>query len=151
MITCIEDIPIEIWLSIFSYLEAHDLFRAFTNLNNYFHQLMTSHHLLYNVQFNKNDYSSLISIVHCSSNAILNRIISLGWIVKPQYGYLPQFLNKNISKFTRLRSLKIEIHPRQTFLICKILPELLYLTNIVIRVRSTTNSFFDYLPNFKKT
>jgi len=77
MVTCIEDIPIEIWLSIFSYLEAHDLFRAFINLNNYFQQLINSRHLLYNVQFNKNDYSSLISIIYCSSNSILHRIISL--------------------------------------------------------------------------
>jgi hypothetical protein len=133
MVTCIEDIPIEIWLLIFSYLEAHDIFYAFTNLNNYFQQLINSHHLFYNVQFNKNDYSSLISILYCSSSSILDRIISLEWIAKPQYGYLPQFINRNISKFIRLRSLKIAIHSRQTYLICKILPELHSLENVSIK------------------
>ncbi|CAF3623354.1 unnamed protein product [Rotaria sp. Silwood1] len=58
------------------------------------------------------------------STEILNRIISLQWIAKPRYGYLPQFFNKNISEFTRLRALRIEIHPRQTSLICKIFSEL---------------------------
>lgn len=202
MATNIEDIPVELWFSIFSYLEAHDLLRAFINLNYYFQQLITSRQLLYNIQFNKHNYSSLISIIYCSSNSILSQINSLEWIAKPQYGYLPQFLNKNISKFTQLRSLKIEIYPRQTSLICKILPELnlldhlyiksenietllikilftlpslhrcelissntmsnvecflntksniqrFYLTNISIRIRSTTNSFFDYVPNLK--
>ncbi|CAF4184650.1 unnamed protein product [Rotaria sp. Silwood2] len=124
MVTHIEYLSNELWFSIFSYLEAHDLFRAFINLNNYFNELIASRHLLYNVQFNKNDHSSFISIIHCTSPEILNRIISLQWIAKPRYGFLPEFLNKNISKFTRLRALKIEIHPRQTFLICKILPEL---------------------------
>ncbi|CAF1305919.1 unnamed protein product [Rotaria sordida] len=124
MVTLIEHLPNELCFIILSYLEAHDLFSAFINLNNYFNQLIASRHLLYKVQFNKNGHSSFISITHCTSNEILNRIISLQWIAKPQYGYLTQFLNKNISKFTRLRALRIEIHPRQTFLICKILPEL---------------------------
>jgi hypothetical protein len=129
MVTCIEDLPIEIWLLIFSYFEAHDLFRAFTNLNNYFHQLLTSNHLWYNIQFKKKNYSN----IYCSSNTILNRIISLQWIAKPQYGYLPQFLHKNISNFIRLQSLKIEIYPRQISLICKILPELHSLKNLSIK------------------
>jgi hypothetical protein len=124
LVARVEHLPVELWLKIFSYLEAHDLFRAFTNLNNYFRQLLASHYVLYNVKFNKDDYSSFISLIHCSSNVILNRIISLQWTAKPQYGYLPHFLNKNISKFIRLRSLRIEIHPRQTSLICKILPNL---------------------------
>ncbi|CAF1392876.1 unnamed protein product [Rotaria sp. Silwood1] len=125
MVTHIEHLPNELWFSIFSYLEAHDLFRAFINLNNYFDELISSRHLLYNVQFNKNDdHSRFISITYCSSTEIFNRIISLQWIAKPRYGYLLQFFNKNISEFTRLRALRIEIHPRQTSLICKIFSEL---------------------------
>jgi hypothetical protein len=142
-VTRVECLPVEVWLFIFSYLEAHDLFRAFTNLNNYFRQLLYSRHVLYNVQFNKDDYSSFISIIHCSSNEILNRIISLQWTAKPRYGYLPCFLNKNISKFTRLRSLKIEIHPRQTLLICKILPNLHSLEYLSIKSENIQSSLVE--------
>lgn len=123
---------IEIWFSIFDYLEVHDLFHAFTNLNTYFQQLITSQHLSYNIQFKKNKYSSLISIIYCSSNTVLNQIISLQWIAKTQYGYLPHFINKNILNLARLESLQIEIVPRQTLLISKILPDLNSLQNLSI-------------------
>lgn len=77
MIGSLEDLPIEIWTSIFSYLEAHDLFRAFTRLNSYFTRLLRCNQLLYHIQFNQTNDSLLFSLYHSNTQFLLNRIESL--------------------------------------------------------------------------
>ena len=59
MKTCIEHLPIELWIEIFSYLEAHTLLQAFTNLNHYFDQLIASDHLFFNVLLGKTNRKSI--------------------------------------------------------------------------------------------
>jgi hypothetical protein len=74
----VEQLPLELWISIFSYLEAHDLFEAFTNLNSYFDYLLASNHLQFNIIFRKTD-SKLFrrhNILN-TDDSILNRTISL--------------------------------------------------------------------------
>ena len=133
MVTLVEDFPSEIWILIFRYLEAHDLFRAFTKLNNHFDRLLSSKYLRLKIQFNEKNRSNLISIIYCSAKTTFNRACSLQWIDKRQYDYLPQLMQKNLSELIRLESLKIEIHPRQTTLICQVLPELYSLKNVSIK------------------
>jgi hypothetical protein len=36
----VEQLPVELWISIFSYIDIHDLFETFTNLNSYFDSLL---------------------------------------------------------------------------------------------------------------
>jgi hypothetical protein len=73
MKTCIEHLPIELWIEIFSYLEAHILLQAFTNLNHHFDQLLTSDYVLFNVRLGIVDRNPLeYSIKSYWSESILN-------------------------------------------------------------------------------
>ncbi|CAF3830252.1 unnamed protein product [Rotaria sp. Silwood1] len=49
-ITCIENLPNEIFYEIFTYLEGCKLYEAFTNLNTRFQHLLTSSYVLLNIQ-----------------------------------------------------------------------------------------------------
>lgn len=53
MKTCIEQLPIELWMEIFSHLEGDVLLQAFTDLNQYFDQLLASDHLLFHLRLGK--------------------------------------------------------------------------------------------------
>lgn len=78
MTTSIEHLPIELWIQIFSYLEAHVILQAFINLNHYFDRLIASDYLLFNVQLgNINENPLVYSIQPYWSEKILNRIISI--------------------------------------------------------------------------
>ncbi|CAF4703449.1 unnamed protein product [Rotaria sp. Silwood2] len=93
MKTSIEHLPVELWISIFSYLEAHDLFQAFTDLNNYFDKLIASDYLLFHVRLGKSDHNPLeYSIRPYWSDSILNRIISLQPIIQHKTSHIPKFL-----------------------------------------------------------
>ena len=41
----VEQLPVEICLSIFAYFEVHELIQSFSNLNHYFNCLIASEHL----------------------------------------------------------------------------------------------------------
>jgi ABC-type polysaccharide transport system permease subunit len=59
MNTCAEQLPIEIWIMIFQYLEAHGIFQAFQNLNHYFNQILTLDHLLFYICLKQTDNNYL--------------------------------------------------------------------------------------------
>lgn len=59
MKTSIEQFPIELWISTFSYLETHYLFQAFGNLNNYFNRLLASKHISFWTELRKNDSNDI--------------------------------------------------------------------------------------------
>jgi hypothetical protein len=112
MTSRVEQLPIELWISIFSYLEAHDLFEAFTNLNSYFDYLLASNHLQFNIIFRRTD-SKLFgrpSILN-TDDSILNRTISLTFGWKHHGREFCQFLRFNIDQFTHLQSLTINKLP----------------------------------------
>ena len=54
MQTRAERLPIEIWLTIFRYLEVHDLSKAFKNLCYHFELILASNHLSFYVSLKKN-------------------------------------------------------------------------------------------------
>lgn len=117
MKTCAEELPIEIWISIFHYLEIHDLFQAFDNLNNYFNSILSSNHLSFYVQLDKCKYFyKQLAFFSPWSNSILNRIISLKSTTKGRGKFISQFLHFHINKFHRLKSLTIEIHKQELWL-----------------------------------
>ena len=115
MVTRVENLPPELWISIFSYLEVPDLFKAFNNLNTYFDHLLASNHLSFHVRLTKKDNNHrLLSTTPFGSKTILNRIMYLHWTGVYRSRYFPQYLNKNATEFTRLRSVVIiRIRPSQ--------------------------------------
>lgn len=119
MKTSIEHLPVELWISIFSYLEAHDLIKAFTNLNYYFDQLIASDYLLFNVKLGKIDHNPLeYSIKPYWSDSILTRIISLQPIIQHKTSHIPEFLRWHCSELIQLKSLKVKIRGREIPSIC---------------------------------
>ena len=135
MKTCVERIPTELWISIFSYLEVHDFFHAFNNLNNHFDYLLKSNHLQFNVIFKRIDkkYRRRPNIV-VSDDSILNRTInlSLGW--KNHGKEFCQFLRYNIDAFTHLQSLSIIKLPEEEMPFISIfLKKLKFLRHLCLR------------------
>ena len=108
MKTHAERLPVEIWLTILSYIEVHDLFYAFLSLNAYFNKLLNSSHLLLHVQFQstkeKNNSKSYRSNFNWS-NSILNRITCLQSNSEYSSSDLPQFLQYHSKELIRLKSL----------------------------------------------
>ncbi|CAF1464129.1 unnamed protein product [Rotaria sordida] len=138
MKTSIEQLPVELWISIFSYFEAHDLFQAFTNLNNYFDQLIASDYLLFNVRLGKSDHNPLeYSIQPYWSNSILNRIISLHPIIQHKTSHIPEFLRWHCTKLIQLKSLKVKLRRREIPTICIALQQL----------KSLSHLFIECIPN----
>ncbi|CAF1290386.1 unnamed protein product [Rotaria sp. Silwood1] len=125
MQTQAEYLPKELWLSIFSYLKAHDLFTAFTNLNRRFDQLLASDYLTFYVQLEKqvNRYIQCPAIPRWL-DGILNRIVCLQLTSQSEREYVPDYLHRNAHQFIRLQSLIITINTHQTKLICQILKKL---------------------------
>ncbi len=114
MKTSIEDLPVELWISIFSYLEAHDLLQAFTNLNRHFDQLIASDYLLFHVRLGKNARNPLeYSIKPYWSPSILNRIVSLQSPVQHRTSHIPEFLRWHCWQLSQLKSLKVKLRGRE--------------------------------------
>lgn len=109
MYICAEQLPIEIWLAIFQYLEGHDLFQAFQNLNSYFNQILTSHHLSFYIRLKVTDNNHQQYLTNPYwSDSVLNRIVCLRPIVQSRSGYFLEFLRWHAKKLTRLQSLSIK-------------------------------------------
>jgi hypothetical protein len=125
MKTSIEHLPIELWMEIFSYLEAHLLLQAFANLNHYFDQLLASDYVLFNVRLGKSDKNPLeYSIQPYWSESILNRVISLRPIIEHKKSHIPEFLRWNCTKLLQLKSLTIKLHGREISSISNVLQQL---------------------------
>jgi hypothetical protein len=119
MKTCAEQLPIEIWILIFSYLEIHDLFQSFNNLNTYFNCILSSNHLSFNVHLEKcEQFYKQLTFISPWSISILNRIIYLKSSTKGRGKYISQFLHWHGDKFLRLKSLTIEVRKQELWSSC---------------------------------
>lgn len=119
MKTRAEQLPIEIWISIFHYLEIHDLFQAFNNLNSYFNCILASNHLSYYVHLEKCDqFYKQLAFFSPWSNAILNRIVYLKSSTKGRGKYISQFVHWHGDQLHRLKSLTIEVHKQELWPSC---------------------------------
>lgn len=133
MITTIECLPTELWMDIFSYLEAHQLLRAFADLNHHFDQMLASEHVLFHGHFDK-----------CNRNpheytdqpywpvSVLHRVVSLRPIVPRQLSHLPEFLRWHAADLLQLKSLTLKLRGREIPPICDVLPQLNTLRVIAI-------------------
>jgi hypothetical protein len=125
MKTSIEHLPVELWISICSYLEAHDLLQAFTNLNHYFDQLIASDYLLFHVRLGKNDQNPFeYSVNPYWSKSILNRIITLQPILPHKISHIPEFLRWHCFHLIQLKSLKVKLRGREIPALCLALQQL---------------------------
>jgi hypothetical protein len=125
MTTSIEHLPIELWIEIFSYLEAHLLLQAFTNLNHHFDQLLASDYVLFNVRLGKTDQNPLeYTSQPYWSESILNRIINLQPIIPHKTSHIPEFLRWHCTKLVQLKSLSIKLRGREIPTICNVLQHL---------------------------
>lgn len=133
MQTSIEDLPVELWISIFSYFEAHELLRAFTDLNRYFDQLIASDYLLFAVRLGKWDQNPLeYSIKPYWSHSILNCIVSLQPSIQHITSHIPEFLRWHYSHLIQLKSLEVKLRGREISALCTALPRLNALDHLVI-------------------
>ncbi|UJR08858.1 hypothetical protein I4U23_013113 [Adineta vaga] len=134
MKTSIEQLPIELWIEILSYLEAHVIFHAFTNLNHHFDYILTSDHLLFNVELGKTDRNPLeYTVQPYWSKTILNRIIHLQPLISQQLSHIPEFLRWHCSELHQLKSLTMKLRGRQISAISNVLPHLLSLHYLSIK------------------
>ena len=133
MKTSIEDLPVEIWMFIFAYFEAHELLHAFTNLNHYFDQLIASDYLLFPVRLGKNARNPLdYSVTPYWSHSILNRILSLRPCIQHQTSHIPEFLRWHCYQLVQLKSLKVKLRGREISALCTALPQLTALDSLSI-------------------
>jgi hypothetical protein len=103
----------------------HDLFQAFSNLNNYFDQLVAYNHLRFHIELRKNDSNHF----QCPNglylpDSVLDRILSLQSLDENRYVYISRFFRFNSDKLIRLQSLIIKLHAQDFPTICIVLQEL---------------------------
>lgn len=133
MKTSVEDLPVEIWMSIFAHLEAHELLQAFTNLNRYFDQLIASDYLVFVVRLGKSVHNPLdYPVTPYWSHSILNRILSLRPCIEHRTSHIPEFLRWHCSELVQLKSVKVKLRGREISAICTALPQLNALTHLSI-------------------
>jgi len=61
-----EELPTEIWIELFQYLEVNDIYRAFTNLNKYFDDILACHQLLFKVKLKTEENDNISYYQTCS-------------------------------------------------------------------------------------
>ncbi|CAF0976060.1 unnamed protein product [Rotaria sp. Silwood1] len=121
-----EQLPVELWLLIFSYIEVHDLFQAFSNLNNYFDKLLASKQLFLNVQLGsktKHPNSKFNQSNFYWSNSILDRVTCIQSFSEYESDDLLQFLQSHSKKLIQLKSLIIQVSIQNIPSICSALEQ----------------------------
>ncbi|CAF2077456.1 unnamed protein product [Rotaria magnacalcarata] len=122
MKTLIKQLPAELWISIFSYLKAHDLLQIFTNLNTYFDELIASDHLLFNMRFGKSDRNPFeYSIRSYWPDFILHRIVGIRPILQHKTSHISEFLRWHCTNLIQLKSLEVKLRGREIPTICNTL------------------------------
>lgn len=151
----LEQIPSEIFLTIFRYIEAHELINAFANLNSYFDSLLTSSHLRVHAIIDPND----ITLPPTTNN-------SLWHIIKPQnlcsmkmkdkkQNILVEFVLCHANDLIHLTSLTLVMEGCHVEGIIRILPLLVDLKHLVIKQRprntekNSKNSFLTTILKMK--
>ena len=133
MKTRLEQLPIELWMEIFSHLEAHALLRAFTHLNHYFDQLLASAHLVFHARLGKSTRNPLeYALQPYWSGEILRRIVSLRSSLQHKASHLPEFLRWHCAKLVQLKSLTIKVRGREIPHLCSALQQLPTLTFLTV-------------------
>jgi hypothetical protein len=131
-----------LWLSIFSYFEAHDLFHAFNNLNTYFNQILASSHLSFYLNLKKDDNNHVKRPTNPYwSDSILNRVIYLQSTNYNQSDYFIEFLRWNYKKLVQLQSLIFQMDIVHVPVICQVLPEIYLLEYLSITCAMTPTLF----------
>ena len=133
MVSSIEQLPIELWIQIFSYLEAHDLVQAFSNLNVHFQRLISSNHLplhayLGKVNRNPHEYDRK----PYWPDHLLHRIVSIRPSVSHQLSHIPEFLRWHSTKLLHLKSLQLKTRGREIPHLSVALQQLQSLTHLSI-------------------
>ena len=108
-----EDLPPEIWLSIFTFFEGHDLVRAFSGLNSFFNSLLRSPHLQLCIRMKKDESNERLPELTWSH---INRenIYSLT-VGRRKANCLIQFLRWNAQYLTRLTSLSVYLRKSNSY------------------------------------
>ena len=133
MKTCIEQLPIELWIEIFSHLEGHLLLEAFANLNPYFDRLLASDHLLFHVRLGKDSRNPReYALQPYWPDDILRRIVSLRPRLEHQTSHLPEFLRWHWTRLIQLKSLTIKVRGREIPHLCSALQQLPSLTSLSV-------------------
>ena len=133
MKTCIEQLPIELWMEIFSHLEGHVLLQAFTNLNHYFDRLLASNHLLFHVRIGKDNRNPLeYTLQPYWPDDVLRRIVSLRPRLEHQRSHLSEFLRWHWTRLIQLKSLTIKVRGREIPHLCSALQQLPSLTSLSV-------------------
>lgn len=136
MVTGIEELPLEIWLTVFQYLEVHELFQAFQKLNSHFDGILKSSHLSFHLRWNKTDGNYEQSPVKSYwSDPVLNRVVCLRPAVQSPSTHLIEFLRWHANKLNRLESLTIKADQHDalsTLCICQALREFPRLKRLII-------------------
>jgi hypothetical protein len=129
---CIEQLPVELFLIIFSYLEGNDLMKAFANLNIFFYSLLQSPLLQIHFRLKKEE----IEFPHI----FVENIQSLS---DNKYDrYVHQFIDLHLSNLKHLQSLTINVDDYNSSPICSLLTKFIHLKYLCIgyiAVDSTTN------------
>jgi hypothetical protein len=123
-----EQLPPEIWLLVFQYFEAHDLFYAFDRLNSYFNAILASSYLTFYLRLREadNKYVQHSSQPHWL-DSVVTRTICLRSVVQDRSSSLAGFLTFHAERLIRLETLAISLYPRDRIhipSICKVLQEL---------------------------
>jgi len=125
MTSCIEQLPFELLLIIFSYLEAHDLVNAFGNLNSYFRSLFVSSQIPVHTNINQVPSTSIWSILPLESiDSLTTRILHPDRLV--------EFLRQNMFRVVHLTTLKLDIENKDAEQVAFILPYLVSLKRLSI-------------------
>ena len=101
----VENLPPEIWLYIFFYLEGHDLIRAFSHLNLFFDSLLRSPHLQLHIRIKKNESNQRLP-EPIWSHINLQNIFSLS-VGQKKANCLIQFLRWHAHNLVRLQAVSI--------------------------------------------
>lgn len=141
MYTTIECLPTELWVSIFSHFEAHDIFKAFAHLNHYFDELLSSNYLTFYVRLKKQKYGFIQHATPYWLDGIRKRTVYLQTITESGFGYVPECLRLFADEFIQLKSLTITIALCQTNLICQIVEKLPSLEYLSVRSAITPKLF----------
>ncbi|CAF1269286.1 unnamed protein product [Adineta ricciae] len=142
--TRLEQLPVELLLIIFSYLEGYDLIKAFANLNSFFDRLLHSSQVQIHLCVNEN----MSEFPHI----FIKNIRSLSDV--SYHTHVSRFIDLHISQLKQLQSLTINVDDYDNTPIISILPKFVHLEYLNIqceysRHSSSTLSVIVSLPTLR--
>ncbi|CAF3904872.1 unnamed protein product, partial [Rotaria sordida] len=113
MIPQAENLPREIWLYIFTFLEGHDVVRSFSCLNVFFDSLLHSSHLQLHIRIRQNESNERLP-ESTWSHINLQNIYSIS-VGRRKANCLIQFLRWHAQYLVSLRSLSIYLRKSKLY------------------------------------